>query len=279
MMLITLRFSCPNCGRPFNNKQAVRLHQTRWCTGNRYDRSRRLTRADVLVTRMKQMEEVLKRLDPNDDEVPFYQHKGVLHEIAIEAIEIYLGQEFNNATFDIWPEIEGKNAMAWTRYSEIKHIILNRFTPHRLKKRLVKVKIHTIMLYPSETWPVFCHEIIPKLRGFSTRMASKLLIREITPATLPEIHTYAFELELADQPPERKLRWLGHLARAEGPLGQVLFDAHTKAEFFSFLPVQYRTDATLNLAQDWHAWFEFTSRIKLADAAGYGFSTDAPVYI
>ena len=46
---------CPNCGREFLTAHGMKIHMTRWCTGDPEEGSRKGTLADTKVKRVKHL--------------------------------------------------------------------------------------------------------------------------------------------------------------------------------------------------------------------------------
>ena len=118
--------------------------------------------------------------------------------------------------------VRARITIAWGRWRRISRLLANRSIDLRIRGRVYEACVRSALLYGAETWALG-NRLTDILRSCDRRMLRYMAgVRWQDGRSGSEVAEMCGVEELAGELRKRRLRWYGHLKRADGgPLGEI----------------------------------------------------------
>ena len=199
-------FRCGNCDLPCASARGIATHK-RWCQKPDRIQNFKDTLADEAVKLAKMREQQKLR--------PKIYCDG--NELSNKFRFCYLGSTFT-ADAQQKHDIKERVAKAMSRCGKLRHVLDSPTLCLKLKLRLYKAAVCSLITYGCETW-CLTPEVLRRLNGANSTMLARFSKKTIPQEARPMTTSY----NLVRAVRVRRLRWLGHILRA-GPT-QITFQA------------------------------------------------------
>ena len=191
---------CPHCDKPCKNMHGVKihLHSCRWKPEPGQNFAGTRAAAKVKLDKLSEAQKSKSKV--------FCEVSELRNVFKFK----YLGSIFA-ADGDQSHDVQRRIALATSRMGQLRHVF-NANIGLRLKMKLYKTAVCPLLTYGSEAW-YLDQETIAMINGANARLLSRITGKDAHVEA--SVRTRSYDLVGAIR--KRRLKWLGHILRQQGP--------------------------------------------------------------
>ena len=190
------RHRCTVCCKSYKRRQDLKAHRTRMRHKENKDETiTRTAKIDAVVEKRKEMQKLLPKVmwgEKAADNSWHFKYLGAIYEAG--------GGEMT--------DVRRRIAMARTRFGQLRHIWHDKRLHYKLRLRLYKASVCSILTYGSEAWCLSA-EVIRAINGANANMMSVISGKTQKQEATPKWRSF----DLVKWIRARRLQWAGHILR------------------------------------------------------------------